>query len=68
MTDQEIFDALQPVIEDNKLKCPDALAVAARLEINANKIGKICNQHRIQIINCQLGCFGTKEKRSWAEE
>lgn len=68
MTDQEIIDALQPVIHDNKLNCHDALATAARLDIEPKKIGTICNQNRIQIVNCQLGCFGVKEKRTWATE
>jgi hypothetical protein len=68
MTDQKILDALQPVIQDNKLSCHDALAAAAKLDLKPSQIGKYCNQNRIQIVNCQLGCFGVKDKRSWAAE
>ncbi len=64
MTDDEVREAIQPLVDEHShLVCKQALELAARLEINPARIGKICNQHGIRIVNCQLGCFGTKPKR-----
>jgi len=63
-TDQEILEALRPAIRENMLACKEALAVAARLDVAPSRVGKVCNQNEIRIINCQLGCFGTKRSRS----
>ena len=61
-TNQEILEAIRPLIRDGKLKCADALALAARLRIKPVVIGRACNQNDIRIINCQLGCFGARPK------
>ena len=63
MTDQEILEAIQPLTRDGMLPCPDALATAAKLAVTAGRIGKVCNEHEIRIINCQLGCFGIKRSQ-----
>lgn len=64
MTDEELHEAIKPLVDEHgHLACKQALGLAARLEINPARIGKICNQQGIRIVNCQLGCFGTKPKR-----
>lgn len=40
-----------------RLKCRDALEIAARHEVAPHKIGGICNRKGIKIVACQLGCF-----------
>lgn len=59
----ELLEAIQPLVKDDKLPCKDALALADRLSISPARIGKICNDHEIRIVNCQLGCFGAGPKR-----
>ena len=63
MTDQEILDALKPLLVDGKLPCKRALDFAAQSGLNPAQVGKVCNQNEIRIINCQLGCFTTKRTR-----
>ncbi|MCK4304643.1 MAG: hypothetical protein KAY24_10440 [Candidatus Eisenbacteria sp.] len=63
MTDQEILDTMQPLLKNGMLRCKDALALAAELQIKPNLIGRVCNLNDIRIINCQLGCFGTGPKK-----
>ncbi|MFH1732704.1 MAG: hypothetical protein ABIF82_13780 [Planctomycetota bacterium] len=40
-----------------ELLCADAFEVAARLDVEPLEIGRICNQKKIKIGKCQLGCF-----------
>ena len=62
MNTDEILKAMQPFVQEGTLKCRDALALAARLNIKPTLIGKTCNQNDIRVINCQLGCFGSVSK------
>ena len=39
------------------LTCAEALGIAAELGIEAARIGRICDQQKIRICSCQLGCF-----------
>lgn len=39
------------------LTCAEALSVAADLDVDAAQIGRICDQQKIRICSCQLGCF-----------
>ncbi|MFH1143772.1 MAG: hypothetical protein V1774_04440 [Candidatus Eisenbacteria bacterium] len=63
-TDQEILAAIQPFIKEGRLACRDALATAAALETPPAWIGRVCDAEGIRIVNCQLGCFGLKRRRS----
>ena len=39
------------------LTCAEALALAAELDVEAARIGRICDQEKIRLCACQLGCF-----------
>ena len=62
MTDQEILEGIRPLVQNGHLACKDALELAAKLQIKATQIGRVCDQNEIRIINCQLGCFGLRKK------
>ncbi len=40
-----------------KLTCAQAFKLAKEFETEIIEIGRICNQHKIKICKCQLGCF-----------
>jgi hypothetical protein len=40
-----------------KLACAEAFELAQQFETEITEIGRICNQHKIKICKCQLGCF-----------
>ncbi len=40
-----------------KLACAEAFKLAQEFEAEITEIGRICNQHKIKICKCQLGCF-----------
>lgn len=39
------------------IRCPDALALAARLSIESKDLGKLLNRLQIKVRECNLGCF-----------
>jgi hypothetical protein len=62
MTDEEILAALEPSVDEGQLACREALAAAARLGVGAARIGRVCDAHDIRIVDCQLGCFGKRQR------
>ena len=40
-----------------QLTCSEAFELARKHKAQIVEIGKICNQHKIKICKCQLGCF-----------
>ncbi len=42
---------------NNRLACEKAHAIAKDLNISLREIGALCNELKIKITACQLGCF-----------
>ena len=40
-----------------KLRCSSAFKIADQFGVKPMEVGKICNEKKIRISNCQLGCF-----------
>jgi hypothetical protein len=57
-TDQErIKEALLQTAADGRISCHAARELAARLEVPIGAVGEACNQLKIKIKSCELGCF-----------
>ena len=63
-TKEQLVDAVlksakgQHQSDDRKeLTCADAFELAKKYEAEIIEIGRICNQNKIRICKCQLGCF-----------
>jgi hypothetical protein len=39
------------------LDCAVALSIAKKLSVTPAEVGRQCNEMKIKIKNCQLGCF-----------
>ncbi len=39
------------------LGCEEAFQLAAEFSVPAAEVGRLCNEHGIRIVHCQLGCF-----------
>jgi hypothetical protein len=48
---------LEVAADEKKLSCKKAFAIAAEFDCLPAEIGKICNEQKIKIGGCQLGCF-----------
>jgi len=44
--------------KDGKITCKEACEIASKMGIENHVVGKIIDEKKIKIIECQLGCFG----------
>ena len=58
MTDEELRQAIRQKARDGKVACKVLLALAAETDTPPRRIGQLCNEMKIKITACQLGCFG----------
>ena len=57
MTREKIIEAIRAASENNRLSCEKAHELARDLNLSLQEIGAICNELKIKIAACQLGCF-----------
>jgi hypothetical protein len=57
MTREKIIEAIQAASENNRLSCEKAHELARDVNISLQEVGAICNELKIKIAACQLGCF-----------
>ncbi len=57
MTRETIIEAIRAGSADNRLSCEKAHELSATLHIPLREIGMLCNELKIKISSCQLGCF-----------
>lgn len=57
MTRDKMIEAVQKASVDNRLSCEKAHELAKELNTTLPEIGAICNELKIKIAACQLGCF-----------
>lgn len=57
MTREKIIEALLASSAGNRLTCEQAHALAKELDVSLQELGALCNELKIKISACQLGCF-----------
>ena len=57
MTREKIMEAIRSGAVNNRLTCEKAHELSASLGIPLREIGDLCNELKIKISACQLGCF-----------
>jgi len=57
MTREKIIEAIRTASINNRLTCEKAHALAAELNVPLKEIGALCNELKIKIAACELGCF-----------
>jgi hypothetical protein len=55
--DDKIRQAVLKAAKDGRLSCTMARKLAGELQVNPKEIGEVCNELRIKIYACELGCF-----------
>jgi hypothetical protein len=56
--DERIADAIRSRLEDGRLPCTAARAVADMLGVAPSEVGRTADQLRIHLTRCQLGLYG----------
>jgi len=58
---EELIAAVKSASEEVEgrlmLSCNTAFKVAHQFQVDLKTIGRICNEQKIKLRNCQLGCF-----------
>ncbi len=57
MENKELLQTIRESLVDGKLSCARAYQIAAVYDVELQEIGKICDEEKIKIAGCQLGCF-----------
>jgi LAO/AO transport system kinase len=57
MEKKELLTLIRENLEDGKLACDRAYKIAEEHDLKLWQIGKICDEEKIKIKGCQLGCF-----------
>jgi hypothetical protein len=52
-----IVEAIRRASVNNRLTCEKAHSLARELKVPLKEIGSLCNDLKIKIAACQLGCF-----------
>lgn len=66
--DETIADAIRARLEDEKISCTAAFAIARNFSIPPLQVGKTADVLQIHLSRCQLGLFGYPGKQGWTEE
>jgi len=54
---REIAMRLKAAAVEGRVKCADAFAIARECGVGRAMVGRVANEIRIKISDCQLGCF-----------
>ena len=57
MTREQIIESIRAASIDGKLTCEKAHALASELKVPLKEVGALCNDLKIKVAACQLGCF-----------
>ncbi len=57
MTREELIREVRKAAINGRLSCEEAHRLSGELKIPISEIGTLCNELKIKITSCQLGCF-----------
>ncbi|MDP3014724.1 MAG: hypothetical protein Q8M92_10805 [Candidatus Subteraquimicrobiales bacterium] len=53
----EVKEMVKKKAKERRLSCPMARKIAEELNISPVKVGEACNELKIKLYGCELGCF-----------
>ena len=57
MDAKELTLKLKELAPEGKISCVEARQLAEKMGIHYSEVGKACNEAKIKIFACELGCF-----------
>jgi len=57
MTERQLREQIERLTVEGRASCKALLELAARTGSSPHEIGRLCDEMKIRISNCQLGCF-----------
>ncbi len=55
---EELKTAIGEIAVGRKVSCKALLALAEKLDVSPKQIGEACDELKVRVSTCQLGCFG----------
>lgn len=55
--DKELLEKIKELAPDGTITCREARELAEKLGVPPIKLNKVCNEAKIKITACELGCF-----------
>lgn len=60
---KQLLDKVKETAPDGSISCREAHELAEKLGVRYIEVGKACNDAKIKIYGCELGCFGFKKSK-----
>lgn len=57
MTRETIIEAIRAATANGRLSCEKAHELSGALGVSLKELGALCNELKIKIAACELGCF-----------
>jgi hypothetical protein len=57
MEAKELLEKLKELAPQGRISCNEARQLAEKLNIHFSEVGKACDEAKIKIHACELGCF-----------
>ncbi|HOB87685.1 MAG TPA: hypothetical protein PKO38_08355 [Bacillota bacterium] len=57
MDKEKVKEMIRNEAKDNRLSCRSAFAIAEAAGCSTALVGELCNELKVKIVGCQLGCF-----------
>ncbi len=54
---EKVEEAVRAAAEDGRLTCVQARKISEDLDVSMRKVGKACDELKIKLYACELGCF-----------
>jgi hypothetical protein len=54
---ERVKEEIEQAADDRRLSCEEARALAERLGISYAEMGKACDELKVKLYGCELGCF-----------
>lgn len=53
----DIAERLKQMASDGRISCTEARKIAEELKVPPREVGAVCDELKIKIFACELGCF-----------
>lgn len=57
MDTKEIIEKIKELAPQGRISCADARQLAEKLNLEYAQVGKACDEAKIKMCGCELGCF-----------
>jgi len=57
MEENKLIEELKKLAPKGRISCSEARQLAEKFKIHPSEVGKACDEAKVKISSCELGCF-----------